>query len=56
MWAAATKVTKFFTGPTVDEQADNAISSVDSVAKRQQDEIIDLKVREINSFGRGVLF
>ena len=43
MWAAATKAVKFFTGPTVDEQADNAISSVDNVAMRQQEEIIDLK-------------
>lgn len=43
MWAAATKAMKFFTGPTVDEQADNAISSVDNVARRQQEEIIDLK-------------
>ncbi len=43
MWAAATKAVKFFTGPTVDEQADSAISSVDNVARRQQEEIIDLK-------------
>lgn len=43
MWAAATKAMKFFSGPTVDEQADNAISSVDNVARRQQEEIIDLK-------------